>query len=174
MSEMRLTVMFSQGIVLFGQRCEYLNQITTATFRNPASVVFSPHGEGKVVLTPGKYYAVASMGIEYELDISEPFEINKQNKLELDFQVIRSVDTTGWISADFHVHSDPSHDSGVRPADRVTTMAAEGVEYFTPTDHDYISDFDPVVQSLGLNIGLMKLQERSCQEPVVTPGFLVV
>ncbi|MEC8379263.1 MAG: hypothetical protein VXZ96_03025, partial [Myxococcota bacterium] len=75
---------------------------------DPASVVFTPDGKGQVVLPPGKYYAVASRGIEYELDISEPFEVEKQNKLEIDFQVIRSVDTTGWISADFHVHSDPS------------------------------------------------------------------
>ena len=29
-------------------------------------------------------------------------------------------------------------------------MASEGVEYFTPTDHDYISDVDPIIEELGL------------------------
>lgn len=116
----------------------------------PASVVFASHGQGHLVLPPGEYYAVASRGIEYELDISDNFTIDDKSHIELDFQVLRSVESPGWLSADFHVHSSPSHDSGVSPSSRVSTMACEGVEYFTPTDHDFISDFDPVVQELGL------------------------
>ena len=29
-------------------------------------------------------------------------------------------------------------------------MVAEGVEYFTGTDHDFISDFDPTIERMGL------------------------
>ena len=117
---------------------------------NPAAVVFSPYGDGHVILPEGSYYAVASRGPEYELDISETFTLNDNNHVDLDFTLFRSVDTTGWISADFHIHSYPSHDSGISFPKRVSTMVAEGVEYFTGTDHDYISDFDPTIEKMGL------------------------
>ena len=117
---------------------------------NPAAVVFSPYGDGHVALPAGSYYAVASRGPEYEIDISQTFTIDESSHIALDFTLFRSVDTSGWISADFHVHSLPSHDSGVSYSKRVTTMVAEGVEYFTGTDHDYVSNFDPTIEKMGL------------------------
>lgn len=117
---------------------------------DPEWVVFDEDGLGEVPLPPGDYYAVASRGLEYEIDVSDAFTIDAQRGHHLDLQVIRSVDTTGWISADFHVHSAPSHDSGVRPRDRVRTMVCEGVEFFATTDHDVLSDFAPVVEEMGL------------------------
>jgi hypothetical protein len=116
----------------------------------PVAVAFSPYGEGHLSLIPGQYIAVASRGIEYEIDISEPFEVKKNNNNQIQLQVLKTVDTQGWISADFHLHSVPSHDSGVSLLERVNTMACEGVEYFTPTDHDFITDMDPVIEDLGL------------------------
>lgn len=117
---------------------------------NPAAVIFAPYGSGSVVLPDGEYYAVASRGPEYELDISETFTVSANTALDLDFHLFRSVDTSGWMAADFHVHSRPSHDSGVSYEMRVSTMVAEGVEYFTGTDHDFISDFDPTIERMGL------------------------
>ena len=117
---------------------------------NPAAVLFAPYGMGSVTLPDGEYYAVASRGPEYELDISDPFTLSANSAVDLEFHLFRSVDTSGWLSADFHVHSKPSHDSGVSYELRVSTMVAEGVEYFTGTDHDYISDFDPTIERMGL------------------------
>ena len=117
---------------------------------SPETVVFAAYGEGEVELAPGTYYAVASRGLEYEIDISEPFEIDRINAHHAQFQVVRSVETDGWISADFHVHAAPSHDSGVALADRVRTMVCEGVEFFSSTDHDFMTDYAPTVELLGL------------------------
>ncbi len=117
---------------------------------HPADVVFAPYGSGQVVLPPGDYYAVASRGVEYELDTSDTFTITKSTAVDLDFTLLRSMDTTGWVSADLHVHSIPSHDSGITLETRVTTMVSEGVEFFTSTDHDQITDFSPVIESMGL------------------------
>ncbi|HHO50532.1 MAG TPA: hypothetical protein ENK18_06565 [Deltaproteobacteria bacterium] len=117
---------------------------------SPEAVVFSLYGEGEVALAPGRYVAVASRGIEYELDRSEPFEISGASGARLELQVVRSVDTSGWIGADLHVHAVPSHDSGVLLADRVRTMVAEGVEFFASTDHDYLVDYAPTVTALGV------------------------
>jgi hypothetical protein len=117
---------------------------------SPEAVVFSLYGTGEVELPPGRYVAVASRGLEYELDKSAPFTLDAANGAELDLQVIRSVDTTGWISADLHVHAEASHDSGVLLADRVRTMVTEGVEFFASTDHDYLVDYAPTVEALGV------------------------
>jgi len=121
---------------------------------DPAAIIFADQGVGSVVLPPGEYYAVASRGIEYELGQSSVFAVKENSRTDINLQIIRSVDTAGWISADFHVHSFPSHDSGVSAEKRVKTMACEGVEYFTPTDHDYVSDFRPAIQDLGLEYWL--------------------
>jgi hypothetical protein len=116
----------------------------------PEAVLFALHGRGEVELAPGRYQAVASRGLEYELDISEPFTIDGAVGAELDLMVERSVDSTGWVSADLHVHAQHSHDSGVLLADRVRTMVTEGVEFFASTDHDYLVDYAPTVEMLGM------------------------
>ncbi|MBL8614036.1 MAG: hypothetical protein JNM72_00360 [Deltaproteobacteria bacterium] len=117
---------------------------------DPAGVVFTANGTGSIILPPGRYYAVASRGPEYELDRSEPFTLETNNYADLELQVVRSVDTQGWVSADFHVHAFRSHDSGVSLTDRAMTMAAEGVEFLASTDHDAITDYEPAILSLGI------------------------
>ena len=116
----------------------------------PAAVYFAPQGQGHVILPPGQYQAIASRGLEYEIDLSEPFTVGAATHNELDLTVIHSVDSTGFISADFHVHAEASFDSGVSLPGRVATMAAEGIEFFTSTDHDSITDYRPVIEDMGL------------------------
>jgi len=117
---------------------------------SPAEVVFAPYGHGQIVLPDGTYTAVASRGIEYELDISDTFHVDAGRAVDLELVVQQSIDTTGWITADFHVHAQASHDSGVSQAERIGTMTSEGVEYFAGTDHDSISYYAPVVEAMGL------------------------
>lgn len=117
---------------------------------SPAHVVFTLDGTGSVEVPPGRYTAVASRGLEYNLGVSKPFTIAANQSVDLDLQVVRSVDSLGWISADFHVHAVRSHDSGVSLADRVTTMASEGVEFLASTDHDAMTDYGPVIMNLDV------------------------
>lgn len=117
---------------------------------SPEAVAFLPWGQGEIPLAPGRYVAIASRGLEYELHRSEPFTLDQGQGARLDLQVVRSIDSDGWISADLHVHAVRSHDSGVALADRVVTMAAEGVEFFASTDHDFLVDYAPTVEALGL------------------------
>ncbi|MBW2254991.1 MAG: CehA/McbA family metallohydrolase [Deltaproteobacteria bacterium] len=117
---------------------------------SPEAVVWPLHGTGEVELPDGDYYAVASRGLEYELDISEPFEISPLHRHHVDFLVTRSLDTEGWVSGDLHVHAAPSHDSGMPLVDRVRSMACEGVEFFVGTDHDYLTDYAPLIEDLGV------------------------
>ncbi len=115
-----------------------------------SEVAFAPYGRAEVVLAPGEYVAIASRGLEYELGESAPFTVTDTGVNRLRLQVWRSVDTTGFVSADFHVHAINSFDSGTRLSDRVATMVCEGVEFFTSSDHDFLTDYGPVVEDLGL------------------------
>lgn len=117
----------------------------------PAAVYFAPYGEGTVVLQPGTYTAVASRGPEYDLAISEPFEVSADRAVDLqDLVVIHSVDTEGWVSADLHVHAIHSFDSGTSLESRVSTMVSEGVEFLSSNDHDAVTDYAPTIQEMGL------------------------
>lgn len=116
----------------------------------PAAVKFAPYGSGQLVLPPGRYYAVASRGPEYDLGISDPFDVTANTAVDLDLAVVRSVDSSGWISADLHVHAEASFDSGTSLSDRVGTMVSEGVEFLSSTDHDAITDYAPVIEDMGL------------------------
>lgn len=117
---------------------------------SPSAVAFSMYGHGTLELPPGEYQAIASRGPEYEIDVSAPFTLDSRTGAQLDLTVVRSLQTDGWISADLHVHGIASHDSSVTRAQRIGTMVAEGVEFFASTDHDFIVDYAPVVEELGL------------------------
>ena len=120
-------------------------------------VVFAPYGEARIEVPSGRYEIYVSRGIEYGLWHSaaegwtDGVVVSPGEASRLDVVLPLEVDSTGFISADFHVHAHPSHDSGVPLEARVVTMACEGVEFMSSTDHDYITDFRPVIEDMGMD-----------------------
>jgi hypothetical protein len=92
--------------------------------------------------------AFASRGLEYTLD-AEPFTISAGSTTHVSLAIERVVDTTGYLSADFHIHSAKSFDSSVPTTDRVVSFLASGVEVMVSTDHDYITDYSSIIAGLG-------------------------
>ena len=99
-------------------------------------------------LEPGNYQVYVSRGPEYSLD-SAPVTITAGATTPVSATVERVVDSTGFISGDFHVHSIDSPDSEVTRVERVISMLAEGVDFFASTDHDYRAEFQPTIDALG-------------------------
>jgi hypothetical protein len=62
----------------------------------------------------------------------------------------RVVDTSGWVALDTHLHSELSTDSTMPVDDRVRAVAAEGIEVPVSTDHDFITEYAPIIEELGL------------------------
>jgi hypothetical protein len=116
---------------------------------DPEVVLFAPYGSTDTHLPAGDYVAYATRGLEYDLD-SVNFTVSIGGETHVDLQVERAIDSSGWVSADLHVHAQPSFDSGVSPQDRVVSMVCEGVEFMASTDHDYIFDYSPTIENLGL------------------------
>ncbi|MCS7263573.1 MAG: CehA/McbA family metallohydrolase [Armatimonadetes bacterium] len=111
--------------------------------------VFTATGKGTRTIPPGTYRVYASRGLEYDAEAKE-VSIPEQKPVKVTFTLKRSVDTKGWISADFHMHCSNSHDSAVSPEDRITSCVAEGLEFVAITDHDFVTDPMPSIHKLGL------------------------
>ena len=60
------------------------------------------------------------------------------------------IDSTGFISGDFHVHALASPDGEVTNEERVISMLAEGVDFFISTDHQFQTDYAPVIAAFGV------------------------
>jgi hypothetical protein len=112
-------------------------------------VLFAPGGSAGTAIKPGHYKVYASRGIEYSL-ASQEIELvaGKTGRLELVLSHV--MDTPGWASADFHVHSVNSVDSDMSLTDRVASFAVEGVDLVTSTDHNFVTDFEPTLEALDL------------------------
>lgn len=99
---------------------------------------------------PGTYELVVSRGPEYEV-ATKPITLAPGAFTPVQLALTRAYATDGWVAGDFHIHAQPSTDSGLPIADRVASCAAEGLEVATATDHNYITDYAPVIASSGLD-----------------------
>ncbi len=125
-------------------------QASTYTGAPTSNNVFTVDGVGRQIIKPGKYQVIASRGFEYTIGM-KTITITAGQETKVDFAIERVVDTTGFVSADFHIHSGKSFDSSAPIEDRVRTYVADGVEVMVATEHNYIVDYGPVVQKLGLS-----------------------
>ena len=113
-----------------------------------AAVEFTADGTGEIELAPGIYDVVVSRGPEYSVD-RKTVTVAAGATTPLDAEIARVVDTTGWVSGDFHQHMEGSADSGLPFEDRVLTNLSEHVEYVIASDHDYNTNLTPVIEEMG-------------------------
>ena len=95
-------------------------------------------------LPVGAYDVYVSRGIEYSL-AQEQIEIQEGKTTQLRVELERVIDTSGFISADFHLHLQFAMQDGA------IVSAAEGLELLTATDHNVLKDYAPFIQELGLS-----------------------
>jgi hypothetical protein len=107
--------------------------------------------EGRVSLTvpPGDWEVWVSRGPEYTVE-RRRITVGAGKPAQVAAQLRQVLDTKGWIACDFHVHADPSLDSSLPLEERVLGAAAGGLELLTSTDHNFITDYAPYIERLGL------------------------
>jgi hypothetical protein len=98
----------------------------------------------------GTYRIFVSRGTEWSMTSQVVTPTAGDPDQTLTFRLRRVAPATGYVSSEYHVHSVGSPDSPVLYEDRVATMLADGVELFASTEHDYISDIQPVIESMGV------------------------
>lgn len=127
----------------------------------PARVVVTADGFERILyagadgalsagLPPGTYTVVASRGVEYDAFVITDLALADGATEHHDVTLTRVLDTAGWISMDTHLHSEMSTDSTIPLEHRLLAVAAEGVEIAVSTDHDFITDYGPIIDELGL------------------------
>lgn len=109
----------------------------------------SPTGAFEVPLPPGDYRIVVTRGPEFDA-ITRDISLAPGERVEFAGTLVRSVDSSGWISADFHNHSTPSGDNTCGTPDRIINLAAEHIEFAPTTEHNRLYDWTPTIEALGL------------------------
>ena len=122
-----------------------LGPIFSAT--GAVNAVLTATGNGSFVLPTGRYRLFACHGIEYDVDRFE-LEVTPHARFSHSFALNHVLDTRGYLSGDFHQHAANSYDSAVSLTDRATSNLAEGVEILVGTDHDFVTDYRPILAAL--------------------------
>ena len=110
---------------------------------------YSHNGSFRQPLAPGKYEAIISFGPEYDA-VFKTIEVARGKETELSATLRRVVDTSGWVSSDFHSHSSPSGDNTSMQVGRVLNLLCENVEFCPCTEHNRISSYVPHLKELGV------------------------
>lgn len=109
---------------------------------------YTHNGEFRISLKPGQYRVLIGHGPEHDL-FETTVDIQPGKTVELAAVLPRSVDTTGWLSADLHSHASESGDSTSSQRGRVLNLLAEHVEFIPCTEHNRVCSYEPHVKALG-------------------------
>ncbi len=110
----------------------------------------SETGSFTVPLPAGSYRLVITHGPEYS-HLEQDITLATGREVTVTAALRRMVDTTGWISTDFHNHTTLSGDTTCGIDDRVINLAAEHIEFAVTSEHNFIYDWTPHIQRLGLS-----------------------
>lgn len=109
---------------------------------------FDLGNENYFEIEPGNYRLVFSRGPEYAIEERfvkvDPGGVTQVENVSLR----RVVKTPGFVSADFHIHANPSPDSAASVENRALTAVAMGLDVLQSSDHDFLTDYGPVVKRL--------------------------
>jgi hypothetical protein len=103
----------------------------------------------RLTLEPGDYQVVVSRGPRYSA-YKQDISIAPGQTTTVDARIAQVIETPGFVSADFHVHSIDSPDAEVSRAERVATYLAEDVDFFTPSDHGIRTDFTDTLAAMDV------------------------
>jgi hypothetical protein len=92
---------------------------------------------------------IVSRGYEYELH-DETVAVAAGATATITAPLAHSVDSTGVMCGDFHVHTQYSLDSNDSFEEKVKGAIADGLELPVSSEHQWIADFKPVIERLGL------------------------
>jgi hypothetical protein len=125
-----------------------------------------PGEDGLTVRLPvGTYLAAASRGPEYSVE-HKVIEVVKEKNSDLVFVIDRVVETPGLVAFDPHMHTNKS-DGEPSVSERIRSVVAEGVEILVATDHNFVTDYAPILKSLGLDRELIVLPGSEVTTPDV-------
>lgn len=113
------------------------------------NICYAPLGRFEQAIPPGEYDVIVSHGPEFDAIFTE-LTVPPGETVPLRGELVRSVDTPGWVSSDFHSHSSPSGDNTGSQLGRVLNLVCEHIEFAPCTEHNRISTYVPHIERLGI------------------------
>jgi len=139
------------------------------------NVIYTESGKVKQTIKPGTYTVTVSRGPEYTAREFTGVVVPAGGTVDVGsgspITLARVVDTSGWTSADFHIHSARSLDSSAPLEARVRSFAAEGVEVMVSTDHDIVTDYTPAIAKMKLTPFVGSIVGTEVTTSVGTPPY---
>ncbi len=108
---------------------------------------FTTTGSVDLDVPQGMHRVVVTRGYEYEVS-DQTIDVNAD--MPVVASLARTVDSTGIMCADFHIHSYFSVDAHDVTESKVKSAIADGLEIPVSSEHEWILDFQPIIERLGL------------------------
>ncbi len=109
-------------------------------------VVYTADGQAEFGVPEGAYTVYAGRGFEYSID-SRHLDATPGAIHQLDLAIRREVPLDGYVSCDTHVHTLTYSGHGdCSLAERLVTLAGEGIELPIATDHNVAIDYLPALR----------------------------
>ena len=113
-------------------------------------VVYTGTGAASLKLPAGRYWIYAGRGFEYGV-ARVRVDLAPGSKQSRRLSIRREVDTSGWAAMDTHVHTGTFAKHGdAAIAERMLTIAGEGIELPVSTEHNMYVDFDTYAREAGV------------------------
>jgi hypothetical protein len=112
-------------------------------------VIDALRGDVMTPLPSGRYRVAATKGIEWSVD-AKVIDIAPGRVTDVELAPRHVVLTPGQLGCDLHVHARPSFDAPVTPEDRVLSLAAAGIDFAVPTEHNIVGDYSSAIESMDL------------------------
>ncbi|MEZ4367753.1 MAG: CehA/McbA family metallohydrolase [Kofleriaceae bacterium] len=151
-------------LLVVGTHPAYPDQRVFSTYDRLTGVVRSVHairgttvdlgdGADPALRLPagGNYRIFATHGTRYS-SASQP--VSGRADVDLEFRLRQVSPATGYLATDWHVHQIDSPDSPVPSDARLRSAVSSGIDMFASTDHDFVSNLQPLVEELGLETRL--------------------
>ncbi len=138
----RITVLDSHGAL------HTVGAESSDTLTVRPGVIYTADGRAAFGLPAGWYTIFAGRGFEYGID-SQKITLKPGDAADAKLSIRREVPTGGWVSCDTHVHTLTFSGHGdASIAERLITVAGEGIELPIATDHNVHIDYDPLARKL--------------------------
>lgn len=113
-------------------------------------VAYARDGKATLKVPAGDYELRAGRGFEWSVAM-QGLSVKAGEGTSANLKLKREVDTTGWIAADSHIHTLTHSGHGdATIAERMLTIAGEGIELAVATDHNHATDYAPAAASAGV------------------------
>jgi hypothetical protein len=140
----RITIVNKQGILMT------VGAVSNDRLAVRPGVIYSGNGQAVFGLPAGDYTIYAGRGFEYSL-ASVQVKLRPSDRVRKRLAIRREVPTEGYVSCDTHVHTltySGHGDSTI--AERVLTIAGEGIELPVATEHNRHVDYHAAALKAGM------------------------